>query len=189
MNKLVSYVNIIGEASKEKFDKWFHFAKQYVLCNTTIKGDSLIISFNSLDEYIIHVYNYAGKGSCVSILIEKLRISRKDVDFILILDKFIEMLALDAEKFYSKNDHIYRVKILSGHIMDDNIYKEVVVPPEFDYALRREIIRAKINECLDTLNTSTEINHIEECRAKLSILADELKVLNKAINSIEKFRI
>lgn len=184
-NGIIIFRNISGRMALKKLLAWEKKVQSLgIFIEEKVKGKALILHlYNEEDDLVFYLYEQMGE---YQLHIEYLRVKMGDGRMSKAIESFIETMGLHAEKYYTGRNELFRTLYVNGVIMDDGVFMERKIPPDWDLRIMREALMGHIYITLEQYTEAKKKGDsqlAEELRQRLSAFVEEVAKVDQVLES------
>lgn len=182
---IIIFRNITGRVTPEKM---LHWIQQVQLLGITVeeknKGKAMILHLqHEEDDLVFYFYEQMGG---YQLHIDYMRVRARSGQLLKAIESLIVSMGLRAEKYYTQRNELYRTLYVNGVIMDDGVFIERKIPPDWDLRIMREALMGHIyitlEEYTEAKKTGNE-QRVQELHERLRAFVEEVAKVDQVLNS------
>jgi hypothetical protein len=184
-NRIVIFRNISGRIALQSLMDWKRAVQTSgISIEEKVRGKALILHLHhEEDDLIFYLYEQAGE---YQLHIEYMRVKIGDGRLVRALETMIETMKLHAEKYYMGRNVLYRTLYVNGIIMDDGVFVERKIPPDWDLRIMREALMGHIYIALEQYTDAKkkgDTQKVQELHQRLCAFVEEVAKVDEVLNS------
>ncbi|GIM44917.1 hypothetical protein DNHGIG_04660 [Collibacillus ludicampi] len=184
-NAIVIFRNISGRIALQELLDWKRKVQALgIYVDEKARGKAIILHLHHEDDDLVfYLYEQSGE---YQLHIEYMRVKIGDGRMLKALESMIESLKLHAEKYYTGRSVLYRTLYVNGIIMDEGVFVERKIPPDWDLRIMREALMGHIYIALEQYMDAKkkgDTQLVQELHQRLCTFVEEVAQVDQVLNS------